>query len=50
MTGATPSAAQIADLLPYVDELCLTPPTALAPERTQAYEDAIATHLLPLGG
>jgi probable F420-dependent oxidoreductase len=44
------AAAQIADLLPYVDELCLTAPTALAPERTREYEDAIATHLLPLGG
>ncbi len=44
------AAAQIADLLPFVDELCLTAPTALAPERTRAYEQAIATHLLPLGG
>jgi probable F420-dependent oxidoreductase len=43
-------AAQIASLLPFVDELCLTPPTALAPERTREYEGAIATHLLPLGG
>ena len=44
------AADQIAALLPFVDELCLTPPTALAPDRTRAYEDAIAAHLLPLGG
>jgi alkanesulfonate monooxygenase SsuD/methylene tetrahydromethanopterin reductase-like flavin-dependent oxidoreductase (luciferase family) len=44
------AAEQIADLLPYVDELCLTAPTALPPDRTREYEDAIARHLLPLGG
>ena len=44
------AATQIAALLPFVDELCLTPPTALAPERTREYEEAIAAHLLPLGG
>ena len=44
------AAEQIADLLPYVDELCLTAPTALPPDRTREYEAAIAQHLLPLGG
>jgi probable F420-dependent oxidoreductase len=44
------AAEQIADLLPFVDELCLTAPTALAPDRTRGYEEAIARHLLPLGG
>jgi alkanesulfonate monooxygenase SsuD/methylene tetrahydromethanopterin reductase-like flavin-dependent oxidoreductase (luciferase family) len=44
------AAEQIADLLPYVDELCLTAPTALAPEQTRQYEEAIARHLLPLSG
>lgn len=42
-------AAQIADLLPYVDELCLTPPTALPTDRTREYADAIARYLLPGG-
>jgi alkanesulfonate monooxygenase SsuD/methylene tetrahydromethanopterin reductase-like flavin-dependent oxidoreductase (luciferase family) len=44
------AAEQIADLLPYVDELCLTAPTALPADRTREYEAAIAEHLLPLGG
>jgi probable F420-dependent oxidoreductase len=44
------AADQIADLLPFVDELCLTAPTALPPDRTREYEAAIAQHLLPLGG
>jgi probable F420-dependent oxidoreductase len=44
------AAEQVAALLPFVDELCLTPPTALPPDRTRDYEAAIAQHLLPLGG
>jgi hypothetical protein len=46
---AEEAAEQIADLLPYVDELASTAPTALPPDRTREYEAAIAQHLLPLG-
>jgi len=47
---AEDAAEQVAALLPFVDELCITAPTALPPDRTREYEAAIAQHLLPLGG
>jgi alkanesulfonate monooxygenase SsuD/methylene tetrahydromethanopterin reductase-like flavin-dependent oxidoreductase (luciferase family) len=42
-------AARIADVLDVVDDVCITPPNGLPPERTRRYDDAIAGHLLPGG-
>ncbi len=42
-------AARIATVLDVVDDVCITPPNGLPPERTRHYDDAIADHLLPVG-
>jgi probable F420-dependent oxidoreductase len=42
--------AELAALLPFVDELCITPPTGLDRERTAVYQRAIEAHLLPTPG
>jgi alkanesulfonate monooxygenase SsuD/methylene tetrahydromethanopterin reductase-like flavin-dependent oxidoreductase (luciferase family) len=39
--------AQLAALLPYVDDLCITAPMGLNRERTAFYQKAIETHLFP---
>ena len=43
-------AAQVASVLDVVDDVCITPPNGLPPERTRHYDDAITDHLLPGGG
>jgi alkanesulfonate monooxygenase SsuD/methylene tetrahydromethanopterin reductase-like flavin-dependent oxidoreductase (luciferase family) len=40
-------AARIAEVLDVVDDVCITPPNGLPPERTRLYDEAIAAHLLP---
>lgn len=40
-------ASRVAEVLDVVDDLCITAPTGLPPERTRMYDDAIAAHLLP---
>ena len=42
-------AAQVASVLDVVDDVCITPPNGLPPERTRHYDDAITDHLLPGG-
>ena len=50
MIGPPPVvAAQVASVLDVVDDVCITPPNGLPPERTRHYDDAIADHLLPGG-
>ena len=39
--------SELAALLPYVDDLCITAPMGLNRERTAFYQKAIETHLFP---
>jgi alkanesulfonate monooxygenase SsuD/methylene tetrahydromethanopterin reductase-like flavin-dependent oxidoreductase (luciferase family) len=43
-------ARELAVLLPYVDDVCITAPMGLSRERTAFYQKAIETHLLPSPG